>query len=69
MSLKTFLSGIGFGVVFWVGTSAVEAFIFNQDIFFTLVFSPDRNEFAVRIWIIVLIFIVLAGSSKSRSTD
>lgn len=69
MSLKTFLLGIGFGLAFWIGASAVEAFVFNQDNFFTLIFSPDQNEFAIRIWIIVLIFIVLTGSSKSRSPD
>ncbi|MBI1821943.1 MAG: hypothetical protein HYR79_09570 [Nitrospirae bacterium] len=69
MSLKTFLLGIGFGLAFWIGASAVEAFVFNQDNFFTLIFSPDQNEFAIRIWIIVLIFIVLTGSSKSQSPD
>ena len=69
MSLKTFLSGIGFGLVYWIGASAVEAFVFNQERFFTLIFSPDLNECVIRLWIVALIFIVLAGYSKSQSID
>ncbi|MHB8482058.1 MAG: hypothetical protein ACYDBV_04875 [Nitrospiria bacterium] len=66
MSLKTFLSGIGLALVYWIGASSVEAFIFNQDKFLTLIFSPDLNEWIIRIWIIALIFIVLAGGIKKR---
>ena len=59
--MKVFLAGLALSLIYWTGASFVESVIFGQGNFIENFAWPEFGEVALRLWVIVLIFIVSTG--------
>ncbi len=59
--MKVLQAGLALSLIYWTGASFVESVLFGQGSFTEAFARPDFGEAALRLWVIVLIFIVSTG--------
>jgi hypothetical protein len=59
--MKVLMAGLALSLIYWTGASFVESVLFGQGSFMEAFARPEFGEVALRVWVILLIFIVSNG--------